>query len=120
MTYVYFIVNEQQSVVKIGVANKPMRRLKTFQTANHEALSILKVIQMADRSTAFELESALHKKFKKYHVRGEWFKLTSPLLNFIETYQETKPPFIDQLIVYLKTLAIGLGLTLFIVFLLNK
>lgn len=119
MTYVYFISNERQSVVKIGVANKPLRRLKTFQTANHEKLKILKVIKVANRETAFQLESALHHKFKKYHIRGEWFNLTKTLLNFIETYQETKVSFVEQSISYLGMVASILGFTLLGIMILN-
>lgn len=119
MTYVYFISNERQSVVKIGVANKPLRRLKTFQTANHEELRILRVIKVPNRDIAFQLESALHKKFKKYHVRGEWFRLTKTLLHFIETYQETKVSLVDQSISYLSMIASILGFTLLGLLLLN-
>lgn len=44
MAYMYFISNERQNVVKIGVANRPTKRLKTFQTAHYEELLILKTI----------------------------------------------------------------------------
>jgi len=100
MTYVYFISNQRKSVVKIGIANNPTQRLKTFQTANHEKLIILKVIKRNNRTKAFQLESALHRKFKKFHIQGEWFKLTHTIETFIENYQPDEPSSLDQWIVY--------------------
>lgn len=112
MTYVYFISNAKQTVVKIGVANKPNKRLKTFQTGNHEELIILRVIKLSNRSSAFELESTLHKKFQKYHIRGEWFRLSDTLVEFIEHYQSEQPSFIDAFISYLGITASVLGVVL--------
>lgn len=119
MTYVYFISNERQSVVKIGIANKPLRRLKTFQTANHEALILLRVIKVPSREMAFQLESALHQKFKKYHIRGEWFKLTVSLRHFIETYEGATLSVVDQFISYLTTIASLLGVVLIVLLFFN-
>ncbi|CAA6817164.1 MAG: Unknown protein, partial [uncultured Sulfurovum sp.] len=56
MTYVYFITNGRKNVVKIGVAKNPSKRLKTFQTANHEKLIVLRVIRLNSRTEAFRLE----------------------------------------------------------------
>lgn len=120
MTYVYFISNATQSVVKIGVANKPVKRLKTFQTGNHEELIILRVIKLPNRNTAFQLESALHKKFKKYHIRGEWFKLSETLVEFIENYQAQKLSLIEQSISYLGIFASLLGVVLLSIVILNR
>jgi predicted GIY-YIG superfamily endonuclease len=119
VTYVYFIANAGQSVVKIGVANKPVKRLKTFQTGNHEELIILRVIKVPNRNTAFQLESALHKKFQKYHIRGEWFKLSDTLVEFIENYQSQKLSIIEHSISYLGMIASILGVGLLIVLVLN-
>lgn len=124
MTYVYFISNANQSVVKIGVANKPMKRLKTFQTGNHEELILLRVIKLPSRDSAFKLESALHKKFKKYHIRGEWFRLSESLLEFIENYEEQNlfqnSSWLEDVISYLGILASVLGVGLLILVILNQ
>lgn len=119
MTYLYFISNKRQSVVKIGVANKPLSRLRTFQTANHEELTILRVIKVANRETAFQLESALHEKFKKYHIRGEWFKLTRTVVHFIQTYQATKVSVLEEFIEYLSTIALTLIIALVLILIFN-
>ena len=104
MTYVYFISTKRKNVVKIGIANNPNKRLKTFQTANYEELIILRVIKVENRALAFKLETALHQKFKKYHIRGEWFKLTPTVINFIENYQIDNISLLDELVIYFRNI----------------
>lgn len=112
MTYVYFISTKRKKVVKIGIANNPEKRLKTFQTANYEELVILRVIKVANRDLAFKLENALHQKFKKYHIRGEWFKLTPTVIKFIENYQINNMSLFEEVILYLRNTTFFLGLLL--------
>lgn len=116
MTYVYFITNGRKNVVKIGVAKNPSKRLKTFQTANHEKLIVLRVIRLNSRTEAFRLERALHQKFKKYHIRGEWFKLTSTVLSFIENFQLEEVPILEQFVIFLRgVLFILVGVLIFLI-----
>jgi predicted GIY-YIG superfamily endonuclease len=119
MTYVYFISNQRKTVVKIGIANDPTKRLKTFQTANHEKLIILKVIKVNNRTKAFELETALHQKFKKFHIRGEWFKLTRTVETFMENYQPNEPSIMEQWIVCLVNVVFLLAVVLVSIFILK-
>lgn len=112
MTYLYFISNKSKKVVKIGIANNPQNRLKTFQTAHYEELIILKVVKLSNRTLAFQLETALHKKFHKYHIRGEWFKLTPTLFHFIENFQEDKISIVEKLIIFSKKILSILVITL--------
>ena len=114
MTYVYFISTTRKNVVKIGIANNPNKRLKTFQTANHEELIILRVIKVENRALAFKLETALHQKFKKYHVRGEWFKLTPTLIKFIESYQIHNMSLLEELVFYFRNITLILVVLLII------
>ena len=104
MTYVYFISTKRKNVVKIGVATNPDKRLKTFQTANHEELIILRRIRLKNRTEAFKVERALHQKFKRYHIRGEWFKLTTTVVKFIENYQINEVSIVEQFIIYLNVI----------------
>ena len=112
MTYLYFISTERKKVVKIGIAKNPQKRLRTFQTANYEKLVILRVIKVANRALAFKLETALHHKFKKYHIRGEWFKLTPTVMEFIENYQMDAPSILEELVGYLRNIALFLAFLL--------
>lgn len=112
MTYLYFISNERQKVVKIGIAKNPEKRLKTFQTAHYEKLIILKVVSVSNRTLAFQLETALHQKFQKYHIRGEWFKLTPTLFRFIENFQEDRISLVEKLIIFLSRVFFVLAIIL--------
>jgi len=119
MTYVYFITNQRETVVKIGIANNPLQRLKTFQTANHEELIILKTIKLKTRAEAFQLETALHRKFKKFHIRGEWFKLTGTVESFIENYNPDEPSMVEEWINYLNNFIIFLIMVVILIFVLR-
>ena len=119
MTYVYFIANQRKTVVKIGIANNPQKRLKTFQTANHEELIILRILKVKNRTEAFQIETALHRKFIKHHIRGEWFKLTRTVESFIEDYQPDEPSIVEQWIICLNSFIIFLILIGILIFILK-
>ena len=119
MTYVYFISTKRKKVVKIGIANNPDKRLKTFQTANYEELVILRVIKVSNRDLAFKLETALHQKFKKYHIRGEWFKLTPTVIKFIENYQNNNLSVFEEVLIYLRNVTFFLVLLLIVLLVLK-
>jgi hypothetical protein len=55
---------------KIGIASDLKKRLEALQTSHYEDLEVLMVIEM---SNPRELEKALHKRFREYRIRGEWF-----------------------------------------------
>lgn len=69
---VYFIKDESTGFVKIGYSDKPNNRLKSLQTSSANKLTLVKTVE-GDRT----LEFALHEKFAKHKVRGEWFSLPS-------------------------------------------
>ena len=56
--------------LKIGIAGNLQDRLDALQTAHYEDLEVLFVVEM-DRPR--ELEKALHRRFREYRIRGEWF-----------------------------------------------
>jgi hypothetical protein len=78
---VYFILNQEKNLVKIGVSANAKRRLFELKSHNADRLALLKAI---DSESAEKLESNLHKKFKDIHVYGEWFSYTDELKSFIE------------------------------------
>lgn len=68
-SYVYVIRAGKNNPVKIGVAKKPLVRLKTLQTGNPQTLRLLLVVPGGER-----LEAALHHRFAEYRLdRSEWF-----------------------------------------------
>ena len=65
----YLIVDEHNSLAKIGIAKKPKERLCSIQSGNPFPLKLYRTYRS---SRAFELRilSAL----SEYKVRGEWFR----------------------------------------------
>lgn len=55
---------------KIGISNSLEKRLEALQTAHYEELEVLIVLETENPR---ELEKSLHKRFRNYRIRGEWF-----------------------------------------------
>lgn len=73
----YFITDGAR--VKIGRSANPQQRLESLQTYNALPLTMLLILD-DDR----ELE--LHHKFAVHRIRGEWFRLTHPIREFISSH----------------------------------
>ena len=77
--YVYYLLNEPQDKVKIGISSHPDQRAKQLQTASGEAIDILHIIKFKNRPTAMNMERFLHSKFSwkrkksKLTKTVEWF-----------------------------------------------
>lgn len=67
--YVYAMQNSRNGYIKIGRSVNPACREKTLQGEDPD----IKLI--AKRKCNKEMEVALHRRFKDFRVRGEWFKL---------------------------------------------
>ena len=85
---VYFILNDRAGAVKIGNAMRPVSRMRELQTASPDTLELLLVLspQPYQRNAdwfAEGKEDALHLKFKKYHIRGEWFEFSEEIRDFV-------------------------------------
>ena len=80
---VYFITDGQ--LVKIGFAKKPLNRIAALQTASSKPLSLL-----ARMRGSYQLEHFIHTKFKHLNERGEWFRLTTSLVHFINNVASWK------------------------------
>lgn len=66
--YVYFIQSGPDGPVKIGLSNKPERRINQLQTGNPDELVMRHVIP-----GSLEVEQRLHQRFEPARIRGEWF-----------------------------------------------
>ena len=78
-TFVYLISetrNNGQSSgpVKIGFARDPVSRLKSLQTGSSRPLVLLLTIGPMSPNQAENVERLLHRKFRRWFIRGEWFK----------------------------------------------
>lgn len=74
--YVYVIKNKDRC--KVGVSGDPSRRLKQLQTSNPDKLTLASSVLMSSKQQAYYIESYIHDKFKRYKIRGEWFKNIDP------------------------------------------
>lgn len=68
--YVYLLYNEKNGYFKIGYSRNPMKREKTLQAEEPHIV----LLNVWERDMSFE--KALHKRFFKQKVRGEWFKFS--------------------------------------------
>lgn len=65
---VYFI-GAASGPIKIGIAVRPLDRLKTLQTGHHEKLELLATCEGGQAQ-----EAAYHKQFRVRRLHGEWFE----------------------------------------------
>ena len=75
---IYFITQQNQ-YVKIGYTDKSVKsRMQILQVGNPILLSIYTVIE-----GDLDAEVALHKRFKRHHIRGEWYVLHDDIKMYI-------------------------------------
>lgn len=93
--FVYFIACRR--CVKIGYATDVAERILALQTANPFKLTLLAMVPVRGQRG----ERLLHKRFRKYRVRGggtEWFRLVPEIVEYIASIQqaiatsEERPP----------------------------
>lgn len=76
---VYFIQAGDDGPIKIGVAEKPMKRLAELQVASPVELNLLAVMK-----GGVDRERRLHTKFAEWRLHGEWFEGCDVLINLID------------------------------------
>jgi hypothetical protein len=74
--YVYFI--RSRDTVKIGRATDPAARLKELQTGHPHTLELI----VAVPAHAL-LERALHERFVRQRLAGEWFQVDADIVEFV-------------------------------------
>lgn len=72
MSYVYIVQNN--GLCKIGMTDNVKKRLKQFRIGNPTEFT---VIALYEHDNPLILEQALHHKFYKKNMNGEWFNLES-------------------------------------------
>lgn len=75
MFHVYVIGPLAGYPVKIGVAEKPTKRLAGIQAHCWEELMIHSLYQANNRGNAYRLEKLAHKRLADSHMIGEWFNV---------------------------------------------
>ena len=89
--FVYFIRGDHPEAVKIGWTSDLGSRLAHLQTAMASQI----MLGAAISGTVFD-ERALHQRFARAWMRGEWFRLTKPLRSKIERLRQR--PAVQEII----------------------
>lgn len=77
---IYFIAMGDTDFVKIGYSESPSGRLRHLQTAHPHELTVI-----AKAHGNMRMERALQRHFASVKVRGEWFRLSGPIQQFIDS-----------------------------------
>lgn len=89
-----------QQYFKIGQAIDIRDRLRNVQTNNPFLVTIVKAIQTSNMSL---VEGFLHKKFRMYRERGEWFQLPAEAVDWLMKFDgldlRPTPDMIDELLI---------------------
>jgi len=80
-SYCYFIGNRKRKVVKIGRTTNIYTRLKSIQTGYPYNLKILGYIETKRPK---KTEKKMHQYYRRYNLRGEWFKLSDRIELFLD------------------------------------
>lgn len=92
---IYVIGGEAASLVKIGYANNPVRRLTELQVSNPVRLEILATLPGARAE-----ERQLHRHFTSHRRHGEWFDFgpEDPVRAVVSAWLEVTQPVITPAI----------------------
>lgn len=76
--YLYIIetIGYYPKAIKIGIATNPYNRLDNLQGACPIELRLV-ASYACDEKLAIRLERGFHHMLAKYHIHGEWFRLTA-------------------------------------------
>lgn len=85
--YVYIFRNGH--IFKIGKTTNLKARLKALRSGLVEDSELVHVIESTDHWWA---ERQLHKRFEKKRVKGEWYALSGPDLEWLTSKQRYDPP----------------------------
>jgi len=85
----YFIEDKKSRAVKIGKSFNVFARLRQLQTGCANPLSIAMILPigiefMGDCKSGEWDEAAMHRRFRKARLAGEWFRMTPEIKTFLE------------------------------------
>lgn len=82
---IYFLQAEGGGPIKIGYSENVKKRRKTLQTASPKILRVLATTPGGEES-----ERLLHERFRHLHIRGDWFRTSQDLREFIAGLPKNK------------------------------
>jgi len=85
---VYLLQHGARGPIKIGRAANPEKRVASLQTACPYEMRLLVVVDNATKA----VERGLHHKFAKYWIRGEWFRPSREILDWVAAFPDVDIP----------------------------
>jgi hypothetical protein len=83
--YVYFLVNDYNNTIKVGITNDIKRRQKTLEAGCGQHLNLIGLLE-----GDFELEKKIHTALDTWRNLGEWFDYNDDTKSIIDEYIKTK------------------------------
>ncbi len=80
--YVYLMINTDTALIKIGYSKAPIYREKTLHSKEPQ------IYLIACWNANRQVETELHRQFKQYRIRGEYFKLNFDNLRALKDIME--------------------------------
>jgi len=77
--FVYYVEAVSVNKIKIGISERPSKRLKELQSSSPTLLKLI-YFEPGDRKE----EVFLHRQFAKNNTNGEWFNYTPQIKRFVE------------------------------------
>jgi len=85
---IYFMSDGE--AIKIGRTDRSVdARRREHQTGNPKALTTLITIPRASEPRVLE-------RFKRYHIRGEWYQMAPEIMDFIQAWRLVESAFDDE------------------------
>lgn len=87
-TIYYCYLMRADQFVKIGYTQDLAKRLEQIQTGNPHPVEIIASFVHQTETGARMMESTFHHKFRRHHIRGEWFRVRPVLKYFAKRAKE--------------------------------
>jgi len=84
---VYFLRHGDTDRVKIGYSCRINGRISNLRSSNPDKLTLLATV-----SGARDAEARLHKRFARYRISGEWYRLEGKLAEYVAKLPKPKKP----------------------------
>jgi hypothetical protein len=84
---VYFLQQGETDRVKIGFSCRINGRISNLRSSNPDKLTLLATV-----SGARDAEARLHKRFSRYRITGEWYRLEGKLAEYVAKLPKPKKP----------------------------
>ena len=81
---VYFIQALTANKLKVGISQCPESRLSAMQTGSAFPLSLVGSLDAQSRKHAADIERRIHQALRAYHIKGEWFKYSAQVREFVK------------------------------------